>query len=260
MIQGVIMQKFIVWACFIISLLWVGIHQRLLLIPATSEARYNLGMLFQAIALSYIAAFLFYLVYNVYPEMKFKKKMGPVVNEELSQLWHVCNDFTYSMRFHSGIPVLKDSPANRKALVSKQIENLPVFPGGPKGVGEDIPEDSIRILPDYDNKPIVLQSGSFDYWSDATQYFINRTEKTLSLLLRLKEFVDVETLIKISLLKNTLGNFKFIADTYEKQRVQRKFDNIFTQEDMIHVYEAYEYLEKIKKKHEKYINKQRNIK
>ncbi|PGU49507.1 hypothetical protein [Bacillus cereus] len=254
------MQKFIVWACFIISLLWVGIHQRLLLIPATSEARYNLGMLFQAIALSYIAAFLFYLVHNVYPERKFKKKMKPVVNEELTQLWYVCNAFTYSMRFHSGTPVIEGSSANRKDLVSKQIANLPVFPGVSQKDGDDIPEDSIRILPDHENKPIVLQSSNFDYWSDATQYFINRTEKTLSLLLSLKEFVDVETLIKISLLKNTLGNFKFIADTYENQRVQRKFDNLFTQKDMIHVYEAYEYLKTIKEEHEKYIRKQRNIK
>ncbi|PET92229.1 hypothetical protein CN527_30825 [Bacillus cereus] len=241
------MQKLVVWGCFIISLLWVFIHQYLLLIPATYEAQYNLGMLFQAISLSYIAAFLFYLVHNVYPEMKFKKKMEPVVNEELSQLWHVCNDFTYSMSFHSKTPVIKGSPANRKDLVSKQIANLPVFPGVPLEDGDDIPEDSIRILPDHDNKPIVLQSGRFDYWSDATQYFINRTEKTLSLLLSLKEFVDVETLIKISLLKNTLGNFKFIADTYEKQRVQGKFDNLFTQQDMIHVYEAYEYLKTFKK-------------
>ncbi|MEB9975317.1 hypothetical protein P4K82_27920 [Bacillus cereus] len=254
------MQKFIVWACFVISIIWVGIHQRLLLIPATSEARYNLGMLFQAIALSYIAAFLFYLVHNVYPEMKFKKKMKPVVNEELSQLWHVCNGFTYSMSYHSRIQVLKNSSAERKNLVSEQIKNLPVFPGVPQKIGEEIPKGNYRILPDYDNKPIVLQSANFDYWSDATQYFINRTEKTLSLLLSLKEFVDVETLIQISLLKNTLGNFKFIADTYEQQGVQRNFDNLFTQQDMIHVYEAYEYLETIKKKHEEYINKQRNIK
>ena len=70
----------------------------------------------------------------------------------------------------------------------------------------------------------------------------------------------IVTLIKISLLKNTLGNFKFIADKYEQQGVQRNLNNLFTQQDMIHVYETYEYLETIKKKHEKYINKQRNIK
>lgn len=81
MIRGVIMQKFIVWGCFIISLLWVFIHQRLLLIPAANEARYNLGMLFQAIALSYIAAFLFYLVHNVYPEMKFKRKWSQLLTK-----------------------------------------------------------------------------------------------------------------------------------------------------------------------------------
>lgn len=256
MIRGVIMQKFIVWGCFFISILWVLIHQFLLLIPATYEAQYNLGMLFQAISLSYIAAFLFYLVHNVYPERKFKKKMEPVVNEELSQLWDLCNDFTRSMTYHSGVHVIKNPSAERKDLVSEQIKNLPVFPG----VRNRDDEGGKPLPPDFDNKPIDLQLDSFYYWSDATQYFINRTEKTLSLLLSLKEFVDVETLIKISLLKNTLGNFKFIADTYEKQGVLRNFDNLFTQKDMIHVYEAYEYLKTIKEKHDEYIKKQRNIK
>lgn len=186
--------------------------------------------------------------------------MEPVVNEELSQLWHVCNYFTHSMAHHSGVRVLKTPLDTREAMVSKQIEKLPVFPGVPQKVGEVIPKGSYRILPDYDNKPIDLQFDSFDYWSDATQYFINRTEKTLSLLLSLKEFVDVETLIKITLLKNTLGNFKFIAEKYEKQGVQGNFDNLFTQKDMIHVYEAYEYLNTIKEKHKEYIDKQRNIK
>ncbi|XKK34415.1 hypothetical protein HFP66_01460 [Bacillus sp. A17A.1] len=69
------MQKFIIWTCFVISLLWAISHQFLLLIPAPSEVFYNLGMLFQAISLSYIAAFLFYLVHNYLPEKEFKKKV-----------------------------------------------------------------------------------------------------------------------------------------------------------------------------------------
>ncbi|HEF1906372.1 hypothetical protein [Bacillus cereus] len=238
------MQKFIIWTCFVISLLWAISHQFLLLIPAPSEVFYNLGMLFQAISLSYIAAFLFYLVHNYLPEKEFKKKVEPMVNEELSTLWSICNDFSYQMRRYSEINVFETHPLNLESMVPKQIKNLLVLPGTYHQKNGPIPKNSHRIPPDINNKPIMLQNKQFDYWSTASQFVMTETDKRIALLLTLKESIDTETIIKLSLMQNAIKNFNLIANTYEENNVHKTFDNLFIQKDMINFYEGYIHLKK----------------
>jgi hypothetical protein len=238
------MQKFIIWVYFVISLLWAISHQFLLLIPAPSEIFYNLGMLFQAISFSYIEKILFYLVHNYLPEKEFKKKVEPMVNEELSTLWKICNDFSYQMRRYSEVNVFETHPLNLESMVPKQIKNLLVLPGTYHQKNEPIPKNSHRIPPDINNKPIMLQNKQFDYWSTASQFVMTETDKRIALLLTLKESIDTETIIKISLMQNAIKNFNLIANTYEENNVHKTFDNLFIQKDMINFYEGYIHLEK----------------
>ncbi|PGM61416.1 hypothetical protein CN947_13455 [Bacillus cereus] len=253
------MQKFLIWGIFITSILWVFIHQFLLLIPATDEWQYNLGMLFQAIALSYIAAFIFHLVHNVYPLVRFKNKMERVINQELSELWEVCNSFSYQMRFHSKVDVYISKPVNLKVVVPEQIKNLPVIPGTIKNNDQETTGTSYPIPADPNEKPIQLNLETFDLWSDTIKYVIQQTDKTLNLLLSLKEFVNVETLIKISLMQKALYNFQHIANMYEEAGRNERFDNLFLQKEMIKFYEALEDLKTYYKKHSEYIDNQNKI-
>lgn len=241
------MQKSVIWICFFISLAWAISHQFLLLIPAPSEVLYNLGMLLQAISLSYIAAFLFYLVHNYFPEREFKKTVEPMVNKELSSLWEICNDLSYQMSRYSKVNVFETAPLNLDQMVPKQIEKLPVIRGLYYPCDEQVPKNSKKIPADLDHKPINLQNNEFDFWSTASQFVITEIDKRITLLLSLKEFTDTETLMKISNMQSALKNFNFIANTYENNAFFERFDNLFIQRDMINFYEGYIHLKKYHK-------------
>lgn len=246
------MKKFLAISILGACVLWVIFHQILLSFPAKYEWMYNLGMLLQAFTLSYIAAYLFYLVYNYLPVARFRKNIEPVINQELNDLWEVCNNFSFQLAHHSKVTAYQDSEKNFNDTVPEQIANLPVFP-------ETVAESKKNNL---NAKPIDLQIESFNRWSDAIQHVINRTDKTINLIISLKEIIPEEaeeTLVKIALMQKALGNFQHVAKTYESSGRTKNFNHIFIQREMIKFYEALEDLSAYKDKHNTYIQEQYNI-
>lgn len=183
----------------LICVLYVIVHQFLLQIPANGDWQYNLGMLFQALSLSYIAAFLFYLVHNQYPYLRAKKKYEPVINRELNDLWEICNSLTYAMRHHSKVTAYDSWPYNFEDSVPKQLQNLPVSlknkENDEKLKSIDTNVQKSYTLPedknfDEKNKPLVIMEFGFDKWSEAIEYVSSNINNTLNKILKLKDLVD----------------------------------------------------------------------
>ncbi|MGN4865173.1 hypothetical protein ACTFSK_24130 [Bacillus cereus group sp. MYBK132-2] len=242
------LANYILWGCC----LWVLMHQILLAFPAKYEFLYNLGMLLQAFTLSYIAAYVFYVVYTVLPNLKFQKQINPVMYQELSNLWEVCNNFSYQLAHHSKVTAYQNSNKNFSVTVPKQIANLPVFPVAVNNSKNDVSN----------GKLINLQRESFNCWSDAIQYVIGQTDKSINLIISLKDILPEETketLVKIVLMQKALADFQHIAKQYEGLGHFEKFNHLFIQREMIKFYEALEDLETYKVKHDKYTKEQFTI-
>ncbi|MEC0694179.1 hypothetical protein [Bacillus atrophaeus] len=240
----------------IIGVLYVVIHQFLLLIPANEDWQYNLGMLFQALSLSYIAAFLFYLVHNHYPYLRAKKKYEPVINRELNDLWEICNSLTYAIGHHSKVTAYDSFPYNFNDSVPKQFRNLPV--SLKKEETKDITENkdtSVHrsyTLPldnefDEKNKPLVIIEMRFDKWSEAIEYVSSNISNTLNKILKLKDVVEEETILKLFDLEKSINDFRIVAKIYEESDY-KTFQNGYLEQQFIKFYEGTEELRKYNKK------------
>ena len=236
----------------ILCVLYVIIHQFLLQIPAKGDWQYNLGMLFQAMSLSYIAAFLFYLVHNYYPELRTKKKYQPVINRELSDLWEICNGLTYTMRHHSGVPVNDFETNKLKVAVAKQLQELPVnlnkvedeenieFNG--QNIYPIIPDDEF----DKKNKPIVIREMSFSKWSEAIEYVNSNISNTLNKILKLKDVIDEETILTLFDLEKSINDFRMVAKIYEESNTET-FGNGYLEVHFVKFHKGTQELKKYKK-------------
>lgn len=248
------MQILIIWIALIIAVIYVIIHQFLLQIPASGDWQYNLGMLFQALSLSYIAAFLFYLVHNHYPYLRAKKKYQPVITRELSDLWEICNSFTYMMSYHSNVSAYDSSPYNFKNSVPKQLQNLPV------NLRKEETEDNIEsyrngqknyTLPpdkefDEKNKPLRIRELGFDKWGEAIEYVSSNISNTLNKILKLKDVVEEETILKIFDMEKSINDFRIVAKIYEEAN-NKTFNNGYLEKQFIKFYEGTEELRKYNK-------------
>jgi len=256
------MRSWLIWIFLGLSIVWVIAHQFLLQIPAKGEWQYNIGILFQGLSLSYIAAFIFYLVHNFAPFFRFQKKIEPLINREMNDLWEVCNDLSHMMRTYSGVSAYKTAPYNFQESVPEQIRELPVEPVLPANRGKTVTKGNAYPIPsdpDFDkkNKPITIGVNDFDKWSEAIEYVSVNTSKSLELIIGFKDFVDVETIMKLSLLQKSLNDFQTVAHLYEKQK-QKTFQNGYLEKQMVEFYNSLEALAKYKEKHKKSKNKENN--
>ena len=217
------MQIRLVRIALIICVLYVIIHQYLLQIPANEDWQYNLGMLVQALSLSYIAAFLFYLVHNYYPYLRTKKKYQPVIDRELSDLWEICNSLTYMMSHHSNVLVDDSGLDSLKKSVAEQLRNLPVNLNEKSTDSEDSTDTngqkkySLPLDDEFDEKykPLIIRELSFDKWSKTIEYVNSNINSTLSKVLKLKDAVDEETILRMFDLEKSSYDFKIVANIYE---------------------------------------------
>ena len=240
------MNSSLVWIFLGLSIFGVIVHQVLLQYPAQAEWQYNLGMLFQALSLSYIAAFIFYVVHTFSPYFKFKKKIEPVIERELSDLWTVCNALSYMMAHYSGVSAYQTFPHNFEKSVPEQISKLPVNPVLP--ITRDNLEPGVKSysLPrndifEQENKPITIIDKGFNKWSEAIEYVTLNTNKSLELIIGLKDFVDIETMMKLSLLQKSLNDFHTAANVLEKSN-DGTFENNYLARQMIEFYNSLEHL------------------
>lgn len=243
-------------SALIICVLYVIIHQYLLQIPANENWQYNLGMLFQGLSLSYIAAFVFYLVHNYYPYLRTKKKYEMVINRELNDLWEICNNLTYAMRHHSKVNVYDSLPYKFNELVPKQLQNLPVCLGEKKFT-ESIDTNDLKsysLPPDEEfhkkNKPLIIIEIGFDKWSEALEYVNSNISSTLNKILKLKDLIDEQTILKIFDLEKSANDFKIVAKIYEEANYET-FENGYLERQFVKFYEG---IEELKKYHTKHIN------
>lgn len=241
--------KFI-WAALIICLSYVLIHQILLQIPAKERWHQDLGLLFQALSLSYIAAFLFYIVHDYFPYLKAKKKYQPVIDRELSDLWEICNGFTYMIRHHSQVSVYNVSPPDFKSTVPKQFQSLPVHLNKVEDIRSTNNKQKNFIPPadtefDEKSKPLIIREISFDKWSEAIDYVSLNINNTLNKVLQLKEVVDEETILKIFDLEKSINDFRIVAHIYEENNY-KTFKNEYLEQKFIKFYEGTEELKKYK--------------
>ncbi|GLO68306.1 MULTISPECIES: hypothetical protein [Oceanobacillus] len=198
------------------------------------------GMLLQGLSLSYIAAFLFYLVHNYYPYISTKKRYETVIDRELSDLWEICNGLTYSIRHHS-------SSINTEAdNISKQLQNLPV------NLKKDVEENELNGYPvppdknfDEKNKPIIIRELGFDKWSDAAQYVSSKIGSTLNKVLKMKDVVEEETILKLFDLENAINDFRTVATIYEREN-KDTFKNGYLEQKFVKFYDGTNELKKYK--------------
>lgn len=246
----------LIWTTLIVCVVYVTIHQFLLQIPASGEWIYNLGILFQGLSLSYIAAFLFFIVHNYYPDFVTKKKYQPVIDRELSDLWEICNSLTYMMSYHSGVQV--DNRAdNFKESVAEQLQNLPV------DLIEDVKEENIDGIdtnsqrkyplppdPEFDekSKPIRIREMGFDKWSEAIEYTNSNISLTLSKVLKMKDVVKEETILNIFDLEKSINDFRIVAKIYEES-YNKTFKNGYLEQKFVKFYESTEELKDYNKRY-----------
>ncbi|WP_147296310.1 hypothetical protein [Halobacillus trueperi] len=232
------------------------IHQFLLQFPADEEWKYNLGILLQGLSLSYIAAFLFFIVHDYYPHFLTKKKYQPIIDRELSNLWEICNSLTYSMSKHSGVKVYYKSE-NFEESVAEQLRNLPVqFNKDVKEENidsEDISSKTKHPLPpdeefDKKDKPIIIREMGFDKWSDAIEYTTSNISLTLNKVLKMKDIVKEETVIKIFDLERSISDFRIVAKIYEESH-NKTFKNGYLEQVFVKFYEGTEELKDYNKRH-----------
>ena len=217
--------------CFLIILL----HQIFLLKPAPHESLYNLGMLFQAIILSYIAAVIFQYVYEEKPHQKNKKKMDPVITHEINNLWEILNSFTYQISWHSKVNSPQSFPIKFDEEIPKIISKLPVIQKNNSN------NNSSEIV-------IVIQNLEFSQWSTAIEYVNNQTEKSLIFLLGFKEYVDVDILRDLSILQKGLITFQQVAFLYEQSK-KETFKHKYLERELIEIYKIINKLESYSKLH-----------
>lgn len=215
----------LIWITLIICVVYVIIHQFLLQIPASEEWIYNLGILFQGLSLSYIAAFLFFIVHNYYPDFITKKKYQPVIDRELSDLWEICNSLTYMMSYHSGVQVYNGADSFKES-VAEQLQNLPVH------LNKDLKEE---------NKPIRIREMGFDEWSEAIEYVHSYISINLSKVLQMKDVVKEETILKVFDLEKSINDFRIVAKFYEESS-KKTFKNGYLEQKFIKFYEGTEEL------------------
>lgn len=220
-----------------VSVLYVLIHQFLLQFPAKRVWQYDLGMLIQALSLSYVAAFLFYFVHNHYPYLKTKEKFQRIIERELNDLWDICNALTYSMSNHSKTSV-EGQELNK--IISKQLRNLPV------DLINNEKSNTQGITLDMDNKPIKIGTLHFDKWSEAIEYVHSNISNTLSKVINLKDVVDEKTIIAIFDLEKSCNDFRLIAKLYEENHIQ-SFENEFLKKQIIKFHESTNELHKYRK-------------
>lgn len=243
------MQISLIRAGLVVCFLYIIAHQFLLKIPANGEWKYNLGMLFQAISLSYIAAFLFYLIHNYYPYLKAKKKYEPVINRELSDLWEICNSLTHMIGHHSKVSAYNVYPYDFKNSVPKQFQNLPVDLKQIK-IRKSNDQKNYSLLQDKEfnekNKPLIIREMSFDKWSEAIDYVDFNISNTLNKILKLKDLVEEETILKLFDLEKSINDFKIVAKIYEDAN-HETFKNGYLEKQFINFYEGTEELRKYNK-------------
>ncbi|GEM_PF-6519846 len=236
----------------IIAVFYVITHQFLLQIPAKGDWQYNLGMLFQAMSLSYIAAFLFYLVHNYFPDLRTKKKYQPVINRELKDLWEICNGLTFAMRHHSGVQVVDFESNKLKEAVTNQLRNLPVNLN--KVDDDEIEENSgqnyYRITPDEEfdkkNKPITIREMNFNKWSDAIEYVNSNISNTLNKILKLKDVIDEKTILTLFDLEKSINDFRMVTKIYEENNIDT-FRNGYLEVHFVKFHEATQELKRYNK-------------
>lgn len=241
------MRKFIV-LFLAICIGFVIVHQFLLQSPANGDWEYNLGMLFQALSLSYIAAFLFFLVHNYHPYLLTKKKYQPVIDRELSDLWEICKYLSDSMESHSK-PDVK-IPFNTRDITNKMVVEM--LRRLPVNLNSDVREESMKnlstmgekqypVIPDdkFDekNKPIVIRGLGFDKWSEATEYVNSTINSTLNKMLQMKDVVEKETILKLFDLEKSSNDFRMVAKIYEEAGNQT-FKNGYLEERFINFYKG----------------------
>lgn len=246
----------LIWTTLIVCVVYVIIHQFLLQIPARENWIYNLGILFQGLSLSYIAAFLFFIVHNYYPDVITKKKYQPVIDRELSDLWEICNSLTYMMSYHSGVQVYNGSD-DFKESVADQLRKLPV------SLNEDVEEENIDESennspkkyslppdPEFDEKsmPIRIREMGFDKWSDAIEYTNSNISITLSKILKMKDVVKEETILKIFDLEKSINDFRIVAKIYEESK-NKTFRNGYLEQKFVKFYEGTEELKEYNKRY-----------
>ncbi|MGP1906805.1 hypothetical protein ACTSEZ_01450 [Metabacillus sp. JX24] len=251
------MRILLIWIALGIAVLYVVVHQFLLQIPANGDWQYNLGMLFQALSLSYIAAFVFYLVHNHYPYLKAKKKYEPVINRELNDLWEICNSLTYMMSYHSKVSAYDSWPYDFKNSVPNQLQNLPVKLKNEETEANIKSKNSngqkLYTLPpdkDFDekSKPLTIRELGFDKWSEAIEYVGSNISTTLNKVLKLKEVLEEETILRIFDLEKSINDFRIVAKIYEDANY-KTFKNGYLEKQFIKFYEGTEELRKYNKKY-----------
>ncbi|MDQ7723537.1 hypothetical protein FPQ02_02295 [Bacillus halotolerans] len=245
------MRILLIWAALIIAVLYVVVHQFLLQIPANGNWQYNLGMLFQALSLSYIAAFLFYLVHNLYPYLRAKKKYEPVIIKELNDLWEICDSLTYMMSHYSKVTVYISWPYDYKNSVPEQLQNLPVKVNNKETeINSDQEEHILPSDKEFDekSKPLTIRELKFDKWSEAIEYVSSNINNTLNKVLKLKDVVEEETILKIFDLEKSINEFRIVAKIYEDAN-KKTFRNGYLEKKFIKFYEGLEELRKYNKKY-----------
>ncbi|OMC80929.1 hypothetical protein [Viridibacillus sp. FSL H8-0123] len=251
-----LIRRFI-WSALIICVLYVIIHQFLLQIPANGDWQYNLGMLVQALSLSYIAAFLFFIVHNYYPYLSTKKKYQPVIDRELNDLWEICKDLTTNMSTHSNVRVTDFESEKLKLSVAKLFRNLPVNlkddVNGENLDSKDTTGQKVYPFPrdeefDEKNKPLKIRGLNFDKWSEAIEYVNSNISRTLNKVLKLKDVVEEETILKIFDMEKSIADFGMIAKIYEGSN-NKTFANEYLEQQFIKFYEGIEELRKYNKRY-----------
>jgi hypothetical protein len=239
----------------IICVLYVIFHQFLLQIPAKEEWQYNLGMLFQGLSLSYIAAFLFYIVHNYYPYLKARKKYQSVIDRELSDLWEICNDFIHMIGHYSKISAYDSFPYDFKNAVPRQLQNLPVNLNNREddhstdsGISNSQKNHTIPADEEFDEKTKALRIREleFDKWSETIEYVNSNINNTLNKTLKLKDLIEEETILKIFDLEKSSNDFRIVARIYEESN-KKTFENGYLEKQFIKFYEATQELRKYNK-------------
>ncbi|MGE6415576.1 hypothetical protein ACQKDD_15525 [Planococcus kocurii] len=223
-----------------IAVVYVLVHQIALLFPAKEEWQHNLGMLFQGLSLSYIAAFIFFYVHNHFPLKRTKKKFRRIINKELSDLWEICFHFTGTLKKYSRAEQLNVKEGNYHETLPLLLKNLPV---NVQDVAEDEPVKSgfykLPLDPWFDelNPPIDVLTEGFHKWSDAISYIDRKANGTLNRILYVQNVVEEETLVDLFDLVKSLEAFLTIAKLYEDKGL-KYFDNEYLSKNVINFYQV----------------------
>lgn len=222
------------------AVFYVLLHQGLLLIPATDQWQYNMGMLFQGLSLSYIAAFIFFYVHSHSPLKSTKKKFQRIINKELSDLWIVCKSLTQMLERHTKAEIEMIDEKNLYKTVPILLRKLPV---NLTGVVEEEPEKpgSYKLPPDSRfeelNPPITIMTEGFIKWSDAIKHVDRKVNGSLNRILKIQNVVEEEILIDLFDLVKSIDAFLTVAKLYENVGYAH-LDNSYLEDKIINIYEV----------------------